>query len=192
MQLNIYLISHPIIKLLSSSIVSSNTEKLIAINQYKNLGLLLIYEITRKYIQIQTIYIKNINTYKEISLLKPYQHYYIFTNLQDTYKMLSEIELIVPNIQIFDIEYKNISAIQNDQNLINNFIHYEQTNTQIIILDNVLKESHIIQLIKYLNLYKAIPISRIHIACIACYNHILNIIGMQYPELKIYTTKIIK
>nr|QCI08078.1 hypothetical protein [Plumaria plumosa] len=186
MQLNIYLISHPIIKFLSDSIIYSQDNSITKNKYSHHIGLLLIYEIMRKWTRIRNIYIKKLSYIQELSLLNSNQRYYIFTNLSQTYQIVTEIESLLPNIQIIHAEYnKHISY---PSNMI--FSDFQKKNIKIIILERILYQDYIVKLIQELNINKKIPLDQINIACISCYKPILDIIGKAYPELNIYTTKI--
>nr|YP_009397337.1 uracil phosphoribosyltransferase [Thuretia quercifolia]ARW66523.1 uracil phosphoribosyltransferase [Thuretia quercifolia] len=185
MKLNIYIISHPIIKILSNSIIRNNKIIIKDSQQYKYLGFLLIYETMRKYINIKSIYIKKTNYVKTIYVTDPNKENYIFTNLIETYKIIGEITLLLPEIKVVNIDTKKkIEKIHLD-------LKNTNTNKEIIIFDTVLKSTWIIEIVKDLNKNKEICIENIKIACLACYNQILNKLGKEYPKLQIYTTEII-
>nr|QCI06375.1 hypothetical protein [Dictyurus purpurascens] len=184
MQLNIYIVSHPIIKILSNSIIENNKITNISIYNEKYLGFLLIYELMRKYIKINSIYIKKINYVKKIYIKNHNKQHYIITNLIETYKIIGEITSLLPDIKIININTKqNIQQIENLQNI--------TFNTEIIIFDKILKSSWILQIIRHLIRKRKICIENIQIVCLACYNQILDKLGNEYPKLEIYTAKII-
>nr|QCI04536.1 hypothetical protein [Apoglossum ruscifolium] len=187
MLLNIYLISHPIIKILSNSITYLNNNQTINEYNYKYLGLFLIYEIMRKHISLKSIYINKISYIKEISILDSNIEYYIITNLLNTHYIIGDIKILIPNINIINIT-NNIESM-NDQ--IKEQINYLNKNKKIIILDNILDQSWTMILISNLINELNINTNSINIACLACYNQILDNIGQKYPQLNIYTTKII-
>nr|QCI07772.1 hypothetical protein [Pleonosporium borreri] len=186
MQLNIYIISHPIIKLLSTSLLCSNINKIVKFNNYKLCSLLLIYEASRKSIAIQPIYLKKFQSLTELYLINKYQKYYLFTNVIENYMILTDIKLIIPDIFILDIKQNN--SIKLNQHIIKN----TKYNNKIIIFEKILSTSKILEIIDNLTINYKIPIENINIISIACYNYVLNIIGKQYSNLKIYTTKIIQ
>lgn len=186
MQLNIYLISHPIIKFLSDSIIYSKDNSIKKTKYSHHIGLLLIYEIMRKWTKIRNIYIKKLSYIQELSLLDSNQKYYIFTNLLQTYQIVTEIESLLPNIKIIHAEYNEHISFQ--KNII--FSNFQTNNIKIIILEKILYQDYIIKLIQELHINQNIPLDKINIACISCYKPILDIIGKKYPELNIYTTKI--
>nr|YP_009391338.1 uracil phosphoribosyltransferase [Dipterocladia arabiensis]ARW59482.1 uracil phosphoribosyltransferase [Dipterocladia arabiensis] len=190
MLLNIYLVSHPIIKLLSNSIITPK------INQkhtyyldynHKYIGLFLIYETMRKYIDIQSMYVKKISYLQEINLLNNKKEYYIITNLVNTYHAIGDLQILIPNIKIINIDYNK----QILKNKIEQEINPINKNQNIIIFTNILDENWTIELINYLITIKNITPKDIHLTCITCYNRILEILGKKHPNLNVYTTKII-
>ena len=188
MQLNIYLISHPIIQLLSNNVIYQQGDEAILTNSQKNIGLFLIYEATRKWVKINNTYIKKFNRIDEIKLLDSNNQYYIFTNISKTYKMLVDIQLFLPKVQIINLNNNNQIVFENIDN--HSLLKSNSSNTKAIIFENILQESCIIPLIKAIKQYTVTK--NIKITCIACYDKTLSIIGNYYPELQIYTTKIIK
>nr|YP_009393620.1 uracil phosphoribosyltransferase [Bostrychia simpliciuscula]ARW62182.1 uracil phosphoribosyltransferase [Bostrychia simpliciuscula] len=191
MQLNIYKISHPIIQFLSSSIINKTTSKSLHEQHYKYIGLLFIYEVLRKYIKTEELYIKNIHYTKNVNLINLQNRCYIFTDLPSTYRMITDIKILLPNIEIVHVEYKNDHTIDKEIKNINKNIELKYFNINIFILDEIIKNEEIIKLIKYLKRHTKVPSENMHIACIACYNEILNKLSNIYPKLKVYTTKII-
>lgn len=183
MALNIYIISHPILKLFTNTIIYNqiNTNT----SQEKYIGLILIYEMIRKYIKVKQIYIKYINYIREINIIQPDQTYYIFTNLINTYNMIADIKILLPNIKIINFEENINKSFKNKTKDINK-------KANIIILDIILNKSSCIDLIKYLQIEINIPLHNINICCIKCYNDILEKLGTQYPKLNIYTAQIIQ
>lgn len=191
MQLNVYLISHPIIKKLSSTIIYSKTKNDQIYNYYiSSLGLLLIYEVIRKWIKTQNIYIKNIELTKELSLFNYKESYLIMTNLMDCNQIISGISIILPQVHLQHInlnEYKQ-KYINNDC-IDSNIINIIKTQ-KIIIIEKFLNNYSIIKLLDYLLSKQDINVNQIKIMCITCTNSILELLGNKYPYLEVYTTKI--
>ena len=190
MRLNIYIISHPIIKLLSNSIIYTKNDYSY-LYHYKYIGLLLIYEIMRKYLIIQSVYIKKVYYIRQIYQIGLKERYYIITDIVKTYNIITDIKLLMPDIEIININNNNTSQhfldLENIKEL--SLINY---NKNVIILDSVLYESTFIDLITYIIKNTTISINNIQIACLACYNELLDKLGYEYPNLNVYTTKIIK
>lgn len=191
MPLNIYTISHPIIQLLSSLIVNRSKNHHTCENIYRYIGFLFIYETLRKYIKIEKLYIKNMYSIKNFYLIDPKTKYYIFTDLSENYKLITEIKILLPNIEVIHVDYKNNDKInKKTKDYIDN-IGIRHSNINIFIIDEIINNEKIIKLIKSLEIQTKISLQNINLACIACYDEILYKLGIIYPKLKIYTTKII-
>nr|ARW60707.1 uracil phosphoribosyltransferase [Polysiphonia sp.] len=182
MKLSIYQISHPIIKIVLTKIDYKNQEF-----NYKYIGFLFIYEIFRKCININRIYIKQIKKIKYFDTMNNSEKYFILTNLSYTYDLISDITTILPDINIIQINYNSISNIEHS---IKN-LKIESTKDKVFILEKITKNENILNLVKYLKHKKKIDTQNINISCIMIYEETLNKIGNQYPELKVYTTKIL-
>nr|ARW68812.1 uracil phosphoribosyltransferase [Palisada sp.] len=187
MQLNIYNISHPIIQILSNITTIKSTNNILYSCYYKNLGLLLIYEVLRKYIKIKTVYIKLLNSTKQLKLINESEKYLVVTDLSKTYEIISNIKTLVPNIDIININYKDTPNLQN----INSNTEIENENAHIFILEEKLNNVNTINLIKYLTLIQKIHIDYISIICITSEQSILQQLGDFYPKMKVYTTQIL-
>nr|YP_009295580.1 uracil phosphoribosyltransferase or UMP pyrophosphorylase [Mastocarpus papillatus]AOL58064.1 uracil phosphoribosyltransferase or UMP pyrophosphorylase [Mastocarpus papillatus] len=187
MNLNVYLVSHPIIKKLSNHIIYTKfTGEQIYKYNTKLLGILLIYEIIRKWIKIHNIYIKNIDLTKEISIFDSKESYLVIANLMECHEFISDINIIAPKVFLqhinFNIEIRNCYI---DNDIINTI--KEQ---KIIIIERFLNNDSIIKLLDYLLLEKNVNINQIKIMCITCTNNICEHLGNRYKSLKIYTTRI--
>nr|YP_009392377.1 uracil phosphoribosyltransferase [Osmundaria fimbriata]ARW60939.1 uracil phosphoribosyltransferase [Osmundaria fimbriata] len=186
MPLNIYIISHPIIKILSNPII--NTKENQYTNKYyyeKYLGFLLIYETLRKYVKIRKFYIKSLKSIRNFYLTNTGTKYLIFTHLSTHYKLIADISILLPDIEIINIEHKIHSNFGLDS------FFKIQDNTNTFILESVIKDNKIIDLVEYLHQKKQIKLDNINIVCISSYQKILSQLNYKYPKLKVYTTEII-
>lgn len=188
MQLNIYILSHPIIKLLSNSIHININQQQKNNYLYRYLGTFLIYEIIRGYLHTKPIYIKQILHTKQMNILDQNTNYYIITDLTHTFNLIGDIKIILPSIKILNI---NNTKQENFQDTLKELDNHPHINKHIIILEILLSEIWIIRLIQSLRDDYKIPIKDIHITSLACYNQILEQLGKKYPKVNIYTTKII-
>lgn len=187
MKLNIYLISHPIIKILSNPYTINNND--IYTNQKKHLTLLLFYEIMRKNLNFKTIHIRQILSLKTIHLPDFHQRNCIITNLSDTYFLISEIQEIIPNLHIINID--TLSASYDANNRIKEILRCNQmTKNKVTIFETILIQNNILQLIEFLTSKLQISIKEVNIACLTCSNQVLKKISEKYPQLNIYTTNI--
>ena len=186
MRLNIYLISHPIIKQLSLDIINTNlkNEQVYQCNA-KLLGRLLIYETVRRWITIHYISIKNIDSKKELYKFNPKESYRILTNLLECGDIVSDINTILPQMYLQHVNFNNY---QQDSYKHINIIKEEK----IIIVEKFLNNYSIIRLLDYLLIEKKVQISEIKIMCITCSDSICEYLGNKYQSLEIYTTKMYK
>nr|YP_010484944.1 uracil phosphoribosyltransferase [Hypnea cervicornis]UVW80638.1 uracil phosphoribosyltransferase [Hypnea cervicornis] len=191
MPLNIYIISHPIITILSTQIIYS-LSKNNKINEpiYDEINFLLIYELLRKWIKVTNIYIKDINQIKEISIFNPKESYTLFTNLEKCYNIINHLKILIPKLSLIHI---NTCKDKNNNAKIYFNSNQEQylRNNKIIIVEKILNNNSIINFVNELiNDYK-IHITSIKIICIVCNKKVLEVINKKYSNLEIYTTKII-
>nr|YP_009395890.1 uracil phosphoribosyltransferase [Herposiphonia versicolor]ARW64870.1 uracil phosphoribosyltransferase [Herposiphonia versicolor] len=182
MTLNIYEISHPIVKVITSKMNENHIEY-----NYKYIGLLLFYEIFRKNIETNKIYIKYIKRIKNFNVIKKNNQYIMLTNMSYTFDMISEIKIILPDIKIIHTDYKNKNNI--NESLRN--IKIDLKNSKIFIIEKITDNDQILELIHYLNKEKKIENKNIKIGCIISKKNVLKKIGNEYSELQLYTTKII-
>nr|YP_010619760.1 hypothetical protein orf186 [Tayloriella tenebrosa]WAX03773.1 hypothetical protein orf186 [Tayloriella tenebrosa] len=182
MKLNIYEISHPIIKTLLDNLNINKKEQ-----NYRYIGFLFIYEIFRKYIDINKIYIKQVKNIKLIHAINNNKKYLILTNILNTYDMINDIKIVVPEVNIINVNYESNDKIE--ESLKNLTIDLQIS--KILIIEKIINDDKIIKLIKYLKKQKNLHSKDINIGCIISKEKTLNQMGNHYPELKVYTTKII-
>nr|YP_009395689.1 uracil phosphoribosyltransferase [Vertebrata isogona]ARW64553.1 uracil phosphoribosyltransferase [Vertebrata isogona] len=186
MQLKIYQISHPLIKIILNSITTDSVSRTEKEYYYRYMGFLIIYETIRKYVEIKNLQIQLINEVKDLNVINKKKKYLILTNTSDTYHMITDIKSLMPNLNIAHVNYDNISTIKNCiQNL-----NLNQHNTNIFILEKITENEKIIDLIDYLKNIKKVSINNINITNILSHSIILTKIGEKHPKLKVYTTKI--
>ncbi len=182
MTLKIYKLSHPILKT-----ILSHTSSQIHNYNYRYIGLLLLYEIFRQNIITKKIYIKHIKSIKIIDVIHEDKKYLILTNISETYDMISDINQLIPKVQVIHTEYKNRNSIQNS---LNN-LKIDSRKSEIFIIEKITKNEYIIDLINYLTNEKKINTRNIKIGSIISNENTLEKIGNEYSELKLYTTKIL-
>nr|ARW63828.1 uracil phosphoribosyltransferase [Chondria sp. (in: red algae)] len=186
MQLDIYNISHPIIKILSNITKQKKPDAITSLYCYKNIGLLIIYEVLRKYVVIKPVYIKSLHSTKLLNLIDRNKKYIILTNFYDNYEMITDIKILLPNIDIIDISNNN----KDNSQIETKHIGENTKTTEIIILTKELSNIKVLALIKYLTLEEEIPPYNIKIACIIAYEDVLTNLSYEHPDIKIYTTEI--
>lgn len=192
MQLNIYLISHPIIQKLASDVVYANQlgRTNTYNNKYKKLGLLMIYEVLRKVIQTNHIYIKKINHIKEVCVFNRKESYIIMTDIADSYNMITDAINLFPQVYIQNLSLDKDHNIHNNKEIYNTIQSQYNNNTKIFLIQSNLESYSSIKILDFLILNIKIEIEAITLICITCHNRIIEKIGKRYPNLNIYTSKI--
>lgn len=190
MQLNIYLMSHPVIQILANDIIYKQDSTIYndKRNNHSQLGFLIIYEILRKSLIINKIYIKKLHYIREIHTLNKSKPYLILTNIIKSYSFINNALDLFPEVKVQHIttnQDNNTLYNQNKYQLTNN------TNIEVFIIELHLNNYSIIDTLDQLILRNEINSKSIKIICITCINKILDKIGAKYPNLSIYTTKII-
>nr|YP_009511770.1 hypothetical protein [Melanthalia intermedia]AXI97647.1 hypothetical protein [Melanthalia intermedia] len=194
MQLNIYVIIHPIIQRLANEIIynydKSRTNRMYDSN-IKKLEILILYESIRKSIKGQNAYIKQIDLFKEKYLLDNKKKYLIVANLVTAYNIISEVNSLMPEKDIKHIDLKQILGKDNNKKSITNYLSSRNSiNYRIIIFEKFLNKHTTIKILDYLTNKTSVKIGQVQVACIACNNKIIRQIGRKYSNLSIYTTKI--
>lgn len=186
MKLNIYLLSNPILKILSQyAINNSNKQNNVILPEEKLLSFLIFYESTRKWIHIEKLYIKKIKSIKTLYTFESITSYYLITNLKQTYSMLESIKQLIPQLIIFHIDSHNISEEYIQKDLFSN------VNNHIIIFEKFINNYNIIDYLNLITKKYNILMTQITILSFSCHNKILDKIAQKYPKLNIYTTEII-
>nr|YP_009244562.1 uracil phosphoribosyltransferase or UMP pyrophosphorylase [Agarophyton chilense]AMK96804.1 uracil phosphoribosyltransferase or UMP pyrophosphorylase [Agarophyton chilense]ASP44699.1 uracil phosphoribosyltransferase [Agarophyton chilense]UAD84470.1 hypothetical protein [Agarophyton chilense] len=184
MQLNIHILTHPIIRKLADEITYKNSyEEPISNDSEKILGMLIFYETLRKWLKIDNLYIKKVDIFKESYFSNQLDKYLIITNIIECHNILADVNKIIPKAHLRDMNlYSKITPIN---------YYTEQQEYKIIIFEKFLKNFNIIKTINYLQNNDEINLNNIKIVCITCNNNILKYIAQKYPRLNVYTTKII-
>lgn len=185
MQLNIYVLSHPIIKIISNYIIENNNKQKIddlLLKEHKILGFLIFYESMRKWLNLEKLYLQNVESIQELYIFNPKKSYLLITNFQHNYNMIEYIHQLIPQIKVYHAEEK----LSSNNKLLNNI----NNKTDIIIFEKFIEENNILNYISFLTQNYEIIIPQMTILCFTCNNKILDKIGQKYPTLNIYTAKI--
>nr|YP_009546623.1 uracil phosphoribosyltransferase or UMP pyrophosphorylase [Gelidium kathyanniae]AYO27971.1 uracil phosphoribosyltransferase or UMP pyrophosphorylase [Gelidium kathyanniae] len=178
MQLNIYLLTHPFIQALSNYIVEQEEQNnFIYYLKSQQLGSFLIYEVIRKWLNLQNVYIKKINYIQQLKVNYPLESYSIISDLTTSHHIITNAAKLLPYTTFKEIKH------------IDKQVNYRK-DEKIIFFEKSLCNYNTIKSIDYLIEHKHISINQMKVACIICNNKVLDQIGKKYPRLEIYTTKI--
>ena len=142
MRLNIYLISHPIIQKLSTQIrysISTYSQTRTNYRLLQKIYILLVYEVVRKWITINTVYIQNIDNFTELNLFNSQESYLIITNLMNCGNIIHDLNDMLPKSYIQHINLNRENII--DDNCLDHEITNIIQETKILIIYNVLTKS---------------------------------------------------
>lgn len=187
MQLRIYKISHPITKLISNNLLNKNVSGAHNELYYRYLGFLILYEMFRKNLKIKNLHIKTVKGINILNVIDNTFKYIILTNIIETYSIINEIKLVLPNITIIHVEYENFNNLNDRMRELN----HNYRNANIFIIEKKTESDKITYIIDYLKKEKNVSLDNINIGNILSDSIALEKIGQKYPEIKIYTTQII-
>lgn len=186
MSLSVYTVKHPLVMnwtnyLLHNELTISDQFEII-----NKIGISLIYEATRKTIQINKLYLKEINDVVEVNILPNNINYLVFTDIYFAQILSQNIINLIPNSKVYSISNLNNNIFLQSQILQNN----EHTHSILIKhdLDQVTIVKEINQILKK---FPHINIKNIQVCCFMCKTSTLQFLGNTYPTLNIYTTQII-
>ena len=183
MKLNIYTISHPIVQQLSSAVKQKNLISNVRHQWLRQLGLLLIYETIRSWLNIYQVTIKKINYIEDTVIMDPKESYIIIANTDVDLSLIQEAQYLLPQCHI---------NLANSKDYIKNMQQYSQIkylnkNVKIIIISAELDADYILETVHKLVQTQNISIKQIRIACIKCETEKLVNINQNYPMLNIFT-----
>nr|YP_010196874.1 hypothetical protein LKZ11_pgp005 [Gracilaria cliftonii]UAD84678.1 hypothetical protein [Gracilaria cliftonii] len=180
MVLNIHTIVHPVIQKLAYEIIYQKPHNT---DSEKTLGMLIFYETLRKWLRIDNIYIKKVDVLKESYFSNQLDKYLIIANIIECYNMLADIQRILPESYVKHVEFHKANEIFSYKQKLKEY--------KIIIFEKFLKSYGIIDIINHLYKHNITNLNHVKIVCVTCNNNILKYVAQKYPQLNIYTTKII-
>lgn len=188
MKLNIHVISHPIVKYLSSLVKQNNLQINTKKQVLKQIGLFLTYESIRNWLKTYQLVIKTLDKTKNIVIISPKESFTIIVNTTEDINLIQELQYLLPecNIKFIPMEIINTT---NNYYIKKNFSQINYTYTKIIIVNYHLQTQYILKLINQL-INNNIKIHQIRLNCINCNTDQLIKISHKYPLLNIYTTEI--
>lgn len=191
MKANIHVISHPIVQYLSSTTKQNKIISNIKHQLLRQLGLFLIYETIRSWIETYCITIQQINYIKDIAIVDPKESYIILASTDIDLSLIQEAQYLLPRCNTCLINLSHYSSKKEPESsflpnqIFNNY-------TKVIIITPKLNINYIVTTLHNLIYIKNIKIRQIRLACIYCETEKLIEINRKYPKLNIFTTKIEK
>lgn len=188
MKLNIHVISHPIIKYLSSLTQQKNLQINTKKQILKQIGLFLSYESIRNWLTTYNLIIKTLNETKNIVIIDPKESFIIIANTTEDINLIQELQYLLPecNIKLIPIDIINTP---NNCYIETIFSKINYTYAKVIIINHYIQTQYILNLINLL-INNNIEIHQIRLNCINCNTDQLIKISNKYPKLNIYTTAI--
>jgi uracil phosphoribosyltransferase len=190
MPLNIYTINHPLTRMWTSNACNVQSSENEMIKLVRKIGVVLLYEATRRSLSTHTIYVAGIEGIAEVSLFPKQSSYNIIADMYLSRILYDDIYELIPSVKIYPVYTK----MDDNQSIFNqNFGSIPQSfgdGQAMIIMERHLEIDRLFAMIELL-LQRGASIQQIQICCILCSTDILQTIGKRYPSLNIYTTKII-
>jgi len=188
MQLNIHLMSHPIIQGLCEKIMYQETLFQSKDQNMKNLGQLAIYETVRNWLKIYKINIQQIESMQDFTVPDPKESYIIiFDNLKNL-SFFYEVKDMLPKSTLELISNDKMTNANKRISIKSDDI---KSCTKIIIFLNKLNATYAREIIKRLAEEYKIQINQIRLTSIICKKDELIKLGHEYKSLNIYTSRII-
>jgi uracil phosphoribosyltransferase len=192
MPLNIYTINHPLVRVWTSYFCNTNmhisAEEIIEI--IHKIGIVLIYESTRKSLNTNNFYIKKLESIIEVNLFSQQSFCSVISEMYLSQILSKDISYLVPNSKVYTIHpclQNNKWVVSQDYNSVpQNLINHQN----IVVIEQYLATGKILAIIDLL-LHRHALIKNIQICCILCHTEAFKAISKRYPNLNIYTTKII-
>nr|SCW23081.1 Uracil phosphoribosyltransferase [Nemalion sp. H.1444] len=185
MPINIYSIQHPLVLHWSNCLLNPYLKAVDTTDILHKLGLALIYELTRKSLHTQNLYIKYIDRFNNIQLITNDKICFVCSDLNIMQILGKDVTYIIPNLLNYIVPlFTQNGSWQIAPN--NQILPEDIYNYTIIIFERELNSSKASVVIEHL-LEKNIPFNHIQLCCIICSNKELEKLNIQYKNIKIYT-----
>jgi uracil phosphoribosyltransferase len=192
MPLNIYTINHPLVRIWTSYLCNNNMqisgEEIMEI--VHKMGIVLIYESTRKSLNTNNFYIKKLDGMMEVNLFPQQSFCSVISDMYLSQILSKDIAYLLPNSKVYTIHpylQNNEWFISQDYNSVpQNLMNHQN----IVVMEQYLATDKLLVIIDLL-LHRHALIRNIQICCILCSTEAFKAISKRYPSLNIYTTKII-
>nr|YP_009313192.1 Uracil phosphoribosyltransferase [Dermonema virens]SCW21446.1 Uracil phosphoribosyltransferase [Dermonema virens] len=185
MSINIYTIKHPLV-LHWSSYLSNPSISIGNKNEVSNkVYLALLYEASRRSLDVTRLYIKYFSKTQEISLISRTKCYLFCSDIHISHEINKDAKYLIPNILVKQI----LLDFENNQWKIlkaHSMLPVNLTESQVIILEHQLNTKRLRPVIEYILQCASYDVP-IQICCYICKQVELESLSNQYPKLEIYT-----
>lgn len=188
--LNLYSSNHPLIQIWVSHICYTEVSDYELIKIVQKISICLIFEIMRKSISLNTLYIKQLHYITKIHLLPSQLSYIIISDVHSMHIIDQDTFFLIPECILHSVYfYKNNNAWA-IKYMFNNVSKDLFLNKKIIVFEPYLDKARTTLLISCITKYTKC-IDQIQICCIICPIDVLQFINKSYSNITIYTAKVI-
>nr|YP_010873274.1 Uracil phosphoribosyltransferase [Nemalion vermiculare]WGV34384.1 Uracil phosphoribosyltransferase [Nemalion vermiculare] len=185
MPINIYSIKHPLVLHWTSCLSNPSLKTIDSSGLLNKLGLALIYELTRKSLDSNHLYIKYVDYFHDIHLIVNDKICFVCSDLKILQVLGKDITYLIPNIFNYTVPlFLGDGSWHIAPN--NQLLPEDISNYNMIVFEEELHNSKISVIISHL-LEQNVPFSKIHLCCIICNRNELEKLNVQYPNISIYT-----
>lgn len=185
MSISIYTIKHPLALSWDSCLLQKDLTNFEEFDLIQKLVMALIYEASRKFIQVDQLYLKKINSLETLNILNNNFAYCIITNTYITQIAGKKILSVLPKSQI----YSETIQQHDIKNLCKNY-KLSLCNIKIIVIEDLLRSKIVKNIFQVMSELHIKP-QNLQICCISCSSNTLESLNLACPDLNIYTLKLI-
>nr|YP_009314626.1 Uracil phosphoribosyltransferase [Liagoropsis maxima]SCW22880.1 Uracil phosphoribosyltransferase [Liagoropsis maxima] len=189
MSINIYTLKHPLVLNWISYLINPSLDKINKAELLNKLAIALLYEVTRKSIDVRNLYIKYLDFINEIYLISGKKIHLFCSDLTISQIITKDVTNLIPNLTVYPVI---LNWYNNLWDIIPNYQFFPETiqDNNIIIFEEELHAFKVSTIIKNILIRKG-DINNIQICCITCTHHELEKLNNQYPNVHVYTATII-
>jgi uracil phosphoribosyltransferase len=187
MPLSIYTVKHPLVLSWLSCLLREQITTLEEFDLIQKIVFALIYEATRKFIDIHELYLRRLDDLEEIYILENKFSYCIITDIYFSQISSKDFLSLLPQSSIYTLSLHS----RDEKQYLKDKYDLMKPNIKIIILQKLLDDK-IIRAITNLMLDLQLSSHNLQICCLSCSSKNLDILSQTHPNLQIYTIKIIE
>lgn len=185
MSISIYTIKHPLALTWDSCLLQGELTSFEEFDLIQKLVIALIYEASRKFIHVNKLYLKTINSLEVINILDNNFGYCIIANTCIAQIAGKKILSVLPKSKIY-----SESVERHDMENLCEKYKLSMHNIKIIVIQDLL-DSKIVKNILKLMSELHIESQNLQICCFSCSSNTLESLNLTCPDLHIYTVKLI-